>query len=155
MKLSGNLTLREVIKSNTATFHNIDNTPTEEHLLNLKFIANNIFQPLRDSLGTIFVSSAYRSEALNTKIKGSKTSQHCEGKALDLDNDFRNGCATNKEIFYYIKDNLEFDQLIWEFGSDEGPSWVHVSCEPNGMNRKQVLKAIKVKGITKYIPFDL
>lgn len=150
MKLSGNLTLREVIKSNTATFYNIDNSPTEEHLLNLKLIANNVFQPLRDALGTIFVSSGYRSKELNTKLKGSITSQHCDGKALDLDNDFRNGCATNKEIFYFIKDNLEFDQLIWEFGSDEKPDWVHVSYQSNGMNRKQVLRAVKVNGRTKY-----
>jgi hypothetical protein len=150
MKLSENLTLKEVIKSNTATYHGIDNTPNEEQLSNLKSIAKNVFQEVRNELGKIIVSSGLRSEALNTILKGSKTSQHCEGKALDLDNDGNEDLASNSEIFHFIKDNLNFDQLIWEFGNDNNPSWVHVSYQPNGMNRKQVLRAIKVKGFTKY-----
>lgn len=150
MKLSDNLSLKEVTKSNTATFYGIDNTPNEEQLSCLKSIAKNVFQEARNELGAIFVSSGFRSSELNTKLKGSKTSQHMEGKALDLDNDFREEAATNAEIFHYIKDNLVFDQLIWEFGDDKNPDWVHVSYQPNGMNRKQVLKAVKIKGRTRY-----
>ena len=153
MKLSENLSLYEVLKSNTATRYGIDNSPTEEHLLNLKSIAKNVFQPLRDQLGAITVSSGYRSEKLNKAIRGSKSSQHCKGQALDLDNDFKKGRATNTEIFYYIKDNLIFDQMIWEFGTEEKPNWVHVSYKPNGMNRGVILRAVKVKGRTRYLPF--
>lgn len=153
MKLSENLSLYEVLKSNTATRYGIDNSPTEEHLANLKSIAKNVFQPLRDKLGAITVSSGYRSEKLNKAIKGSKSSQHCKGQALDLDNDFKKGRATNAEIFYYIKDNLIFDQMIWEFGTEEKPNWVHVSFNPSGMNRGVILRAVKVKGRTRYLPF--
>jgi len=151
MKLSDNLSLKEVIKSNTATFHGIDNNPNEEQLSNLKSIAKNVFQPIRNELGKIIVSSGLRSEELNRVLKGSKTSQHCEGKALDLDNDGNEDLATNSEIFHFIKDNLVFDQLIWEFGNDNNPSWVHVSYQANGMNRKEILRAIKVNGRTKYV----
>jgi hypothetical protein len=151
MKLSENLSLKEVTKSNTATYHGIDNNPNEEQLSCLKSIAKNVFQPIRNELGKIIVSSGLRSEELNKILKGSKTSQHCEGKALDLDNDGDEELATNSEIFHYIKNHLDFDQLIWEFGSDKNPSWVHVSYQPNGMNRKEILRAIKVKGRTKYV----
>lgn len=150
MNLSANLTLEEVIKSNTATRKGIDNNPTDEHLENLKAIAKHVFQPMRDKLGAITVSSGYRSEALNKAIGGSKTSQHSKGEALDLDNDFKEGRATNKEIFDFIRENLGFDQLIWEFGTDENPDWVHVSYKANGTNRKQILKAIKKGKTTKY-----
>lgn len=150
MKLSKNLSLSEVSKSNTATRLGIDNTPSGEHLENIKFLAENIFQPIRDHFGKpIFVSSGYRSEKLNKAIGGASSSQHCKGEALDLDNDATND-PTNKEIFDYIKDNLEFDQLIWEFGTDKNPNWVHVSVKANGQNRKQILKAVKVSGRTKY-----
>ena len=145
MKLSKHLTLAEVIKSNTALRKGIDNNPTKEHLENLKLIANRVFEPLRAFLNKpIRVNSGYRSEALNKAIGGSKTSQHCKGEALDLD--------INKEGFYYIKDNLEFDQLIWEFGNDSEPSWIHVSYN-RFKNRKQVLKAVKINGKTKYVNY--
>jgi hypothetical protein len=150
MKLSENLSLKEVTKSNTATYHGIDNNPNEEQLSCLKSIAKNVFQPIRNELGKIIVSSGLRSEELNKILKGSKTSQHCEGKALDLDNDGDEELATNSEIFHFIKDNLEFDQLIWEFGTDKNPDWVHVSYQPGGMNRKDVRRAIKEDGRTKY-----
>jgi hypothetical protein len=153
MQLSENLSLKEVVKSNTATRRGIDNSPTPEHLENLKALAKNVFQPLRDALGIITVSSGYRSFDLNKAIGGSKTSQHCKGEALDLDNDFKKGRSTNKEIFDYIKDNLTFDQMIFEFGTETNPNWVHVSYKSNGMNRGQILRAIKVKGRTKYLPY--
>ena len=151
MKLSKNLSLNEVVKSNTATRRGIDNNPTQEHLESLEDIANNIFQPLREDLGVpIGISSGYRSKDLNEAIGGSKKSQHSKGEALDLDADMY-GRVTNKKIFDYIKENLLFDQLIWEFGNDNEPNWVHVSYTRKKTNRMQILKAKKIKGKTKYI----
>jgi hypothetical protein len=155
MQLSENLTLAEVIKSSTAKRLGIDNTPTEEHLNNLKLVAKNIFQPLREHFKKpINVSSGYRSKALNDATPGSSpTSQHCSGEALDLDQDGMTTGITNKMIFEYIKNNLNFDQLIWEFGTDSNPDWVHVSYESSGRQRKQILKAVRVNGKTTYKPF--
>jgi len=145
MKLSKNLSLNEVIKSNTAIKKGIDNSPTQEHLESLKLLAENIFQPIREHFGVpIGISSGYRSEALNRIIGGSSTSQHCKAEALDLDADIY-GKITNKQIFDFIKDNLDFDQLINEFDY----SWIHVSYKKEG-NRKQILKAYKLNGKTKY-----
>jgi hypothetical protein len=150
MKLSDNLSLKEVTKSNTAIKNGIDNNPTEEHLKALKTIANEVFQPIRDYFDVpISISSGYRSRALNIAIKGSATSQHCKGEALDLDADVF-GRVTNAEIYNYIKDNLDFDQLIWEFGTDDEPNWVHVSYTTKKANRKMLLKAYKVNGKSHY-----
>jgi len=150
MMLSKNLSLVEVMKSATAIKHGIANEPTPEHLQNLKDIAENVFQPIRDHFSMpIAVSSGYRSNALNELIGGSKRSQHCKGQAFDLDADVYGG-VTNREIFEYIKNRLDFDQLIWEFGTDNEPAWVHVSYKSKG-NRREVLKAIKVNGHTKYV----
>ena len=150
MKLSKNLSLSEVVKSNNAIRKGIDNSPNNDHLESLEDIAKDIFQPLRDDLGVIYVSSGYRSDALNKAIGGSRKSQHSKGEALDLDNDNKNGAASNTEIFNYIKDNLDFDQLIWEFGTDEKPDWVHVSYTTKRPNRNQILKAYRQSGKTKY-----
>lgn len=145
MMLSKNLSLAEAIRSATAIRHGIANEPTVQHSINLKRIAENIFQPIRNYLGKpLFVSSGYRSEQLNSVLKGSKTSQHMEGNALDLDNG-----DENYAIFNYIKDHLSFDQLIWEFGTDQNPDWVHVSYV-GADNRNQILKAYKINGKTKY-----
>lgn len=139
MKLSKNLSLSEVIKSNTAIRLGIDNTPTFEHQENLHLIAQKVFQPLRDHFDApILVSSGYRSEALNKAIGGSATSQHSKGEALDLDNDALVN-PSNSDIFYYIFDWLDFDQLIWEKGDANNPDWVHVSYKKSG-NRNQVLR---------------
>lgn len=149
MRLSENLTLQEVIKSNTAIKNGIDNNPTDEHLDNLVDIAEKVFQPLRDHFGVpIAVTSGYRSEELNRRIGGSLTSQHSKGQALDLDADVFGG-VTNSEIFDYILNNLDFDQLIWEFGTGTQPDWVHVSYKGEE-NRKQVLQAKRVNGKTQY-----
>ena len=150
MKLSKNLSLSEVVKSNNAIRKGIDNSPNNDHLESLEDVAKDIFQPLRDDLGVIYVSSGYRSDALNKAIGGSRKSQHSKGEALDLDNDNKNKAATNTEIFNYIKDNLDFDQLIWEFGTDEKPDWVHVSYTTKRPNRNQILKAYRQSGKTKY-----
>ena len=142
MNLSNNLTLKEVTRSNTARRLGISNSPTAEHLENLKQVAENVFQKVREHFGVpIYVSSGYRSNRLNKAVKGSSSSDHCKGKALDLDADVFGG-VTNKEIFYYIKDNLEFKQLIYEYGDENNPDWVHVSFDPNN-NKKTVLKTLK------------
>lgn len=155
MLLSENLSLAEVTKSSTAKRLGIDNNPTPEHLENLKLVAKHIFQPIREHFKKpINVSSGYRSKALNDATPGSSpTSQHCTGEALDLDQDEMNTGITNKMVFEYIKNNLNFDQLIWEFGNDQNPDWVHVSYESTGRQRKQILKAVRVNGKTTYKPF--
>jgi len=143
MQLSKNLKLDEVVKSTTAKRLGINNEPDEWVTENLRQVAINIFQPLREAFGCpIYVSSGYRSAELNTAIGGSRRSQHVEGRALDLDADVYGGC-TNSQIFNWIKENLEFDQLIWEFGDQDNPDWVHVSYVYDGINRKRCLKACR------------
>lgn len=148
MKLSENLTLKEAIKSNTATRLGIKNEPEPWEIDNLRAVAENIFQPIRDHFGIpIGVSSGYRCKQLNKAIGGSKYSQHMIGEALDIDADIYGG-VTNAEIFNFVKNNLEWDQMIWEFGDDEEPNWVHVSYKKAGTNRKQLRRAYKdEKGI--------
>jgi len=149
MKLTENLSLAEVIKSGTAKRLGIDNKPTPEHLANLLLVAEHVFQPIREHFGKpLYVSSGYRSEALNKAIKGSSRSQHCKGEALDLDAQVYGG-FTNKELFEYIKDNLVFDQMIWEFGTDDEPDWVHVSYK-KGKNRGEMLRVDRVDGMNQY-----
>lgn len=141
MQLSKNLSLKEATKSLTAVRKGIDNTPSEQVIQNLKSIAEHVFQPVRDHFGVpIAVSSGYRSKELNAAIGGSRTSQHMVGEALDIDADVY-GKVTNKQIFDFIKENLTFDQMIWEFGDDNEPDWVHVSYKQNGENRKRILQA--------------
>jgi len=152
MQLSKNLVLAEVMRSETAKRKGISNMPTPEHIENFKKLAENVFQPIRDHFGVpIYISSGYRSKALNKAIGGSLTSQHCQGEAIDIDMDGTS--ITNKQIFDFIKDNLVFDQMIWEFGTDKNPGWVHVSYESTGKQRKQILKAVKIKGKTSYLPY--
>jgi hypothetical protein len=151
MKISPNLNLAEITRSDTAKRHGIDNTPTAEHLENFKLLADKVFEPIREHFKTqIFISSGYRSKALNSFIKGSASSQHCTGQAIDIDMDGSNGEVTNRMVFDFIKNKLDFDQLIWEFGTDFNPDWVHVSYV-KGKNRKQKLKAIRSGGKTSYI----
>jgi zinc D-Ala-D-Ala carboxypeptidase len=148
MILSKNLSLAEVTKSATAIKHGIANEPSLEHLTNLKAVATNIFQPCRDYFGKpLAVTSGYRSPELNDLIGGSKKSQHSKGEALDLDAQVYGG-FTNAELFHYIKDNLDFDQLIWEFGNDQEPDWIHCSYTTN--NRGEVLRAYRHNGKTRY-----
>jgi hypothetical protein len=161
MKISPNLNLAEITRSDTAKRHGIDNTPTAEHLENFKLLADKVFEPIRAHFGVpIFISSGYRSAELNKAIGGASkivngiyvpTSQHCKGQAIDIDMDGSNGEVTNRMVFDYIKNKLDFDQLIWEFGTDFNPDWVHVSYVKSG-NRKQKLKAVRSGGKTTYIP---
>lgn len=154
MKLSEHLDLSEVTRSESAKRNGISNMPIEQHIANLKLLAENVFEPIRNNFRCpIHISSAYRSTELNRLVKGSLTSQHCTGEAIDIDMDGSNNGVTNKMVFDYIKDNLEFDQLIWEFGTSENPDWVHVSYESTGRQRKQVLRATRVHGKTQYSPY--
>ena len=151
MKISPNLNLAEITRSDTAKRHGIDNTPTAEHLENFKLLADKVFEPIREHFKTpIFISSGYRSKELNSFIKGSASSQHCKGQAIDIDMDGSNGEVTNRMVFDFIKNKLDYDQLIWEHGTDFNPDWVHVSYV-KGKNRKQKLKAIRSGGKTSYI----
>ena len=154
MKISEHLELAEVTRSETAKRKGISNTPSSEHLENFKKLAENIFEPIRNHFNVpIHISSGYRSKALNTSIGGSLTSQHCSGEAIDIDMDGSSNGVTNKMVFDFIKANLNFDQMIWEFGNSNNPDWVHVSYESTGKQRKQILKATKVGGATKYSPY--
>jgi len=152
MQLSKHLSLAEVTRSESAKRNGISNEPTAEHLNNFKLLAEKVFEPIREHFNApIHISSGYRSAALNKKIGGASSSQHCSGEAIDIDMD---GTAiANKQVFDFIKQHLEFDQLIWEFGTASNPDWVHVSFESTGKQRKQVLRAIKQGGKTTYTPY--
>jgi D-alanyl-D-alanine dipeptidase len=154
MQLSEHLSLAEVTRSETAKRNGVSNMPTEAHTANFKLLAEKVFEPIRNHFGKpIHISSGYRSAALNEKVGGASSSQHCTGEAIDIDMDGSSHGITNKMVFDYIKNNLEFDQLIWEFGTDANPDWVHVSYESTGKQRKQILKAIKKGGATSYLPY--
>jgi hypothetical protein len=154
MQLSKHLSLAEVTRSDSAKRNGISNEPTAAHLENFKLLAEKVFEPIREHFKVpIHISSGYRSAALNKKIGGSLTSQHCSGEAVDIDMDGSPSGVTNANVFNYIKDNLNFDQLIWEFGTSSNPDWVHVSYESTGKQRKQILKAVKVGGKTSYVPY--
>ena len=148
-KISKHISYKEATRSITAKRLGIDNTPDVEQIYNMQVLAENIFEPLRESIGKpICINSMFRSEKLNKAIGGSKTSQHCKGQAMDIDDKY--GYATNADMFNFIKDNLDFDQMIWEFGDDENPDWVHVSYISKEENRNKILKAYKNKGRTAY-----
>lgn len=141
-----------MIISSEAKRKGINNMPTEEHLANMKKLAMNIFQPLKEHFNSaIHISSGYRSAELNKAIGGASSSQHCLGEAMDIDMD--GSTISNAQIFNWIKDNLIFDQMIWEGGTDANPDWVHVSYKSTGKQRKQLLKAIKRNGKMSYITF--
>ena len=148
-KISKHISLKEGVKSHTATRLGIDNSPSELDLVRMKTIAEKVFEPLREWVGgPIAINSFYRSPKLNSAIGGSTSSQHCIGCALDLDDNY--GYKTNAEMFDYIKNNLDYDQMIWEFGTDENPNWVHVSYVSEDTNRRRLLKASKINGKTTY-----
>jgi hypothetical protein len=154
MKISEHLDLVEVTRSETAKRKGISNMPIEAHIENFKKLAENIFEPIRNHFNVpIHISSGYRSKELNTAIGGSLTSQHCSGEAIDIDMDGSANGVTNKMVFEYIKDNLDFDQMIWEFGNSDAPDWVHVSYETTGNQRKQILRATKKGGKTQYVAY--
>ena len=145
MQISKHLTFEECTHSDTADKLGIvNNNPNQSVVENMKLLAEKVFEPIREHFkAPINVSSMYRGLVLNNAIKGSITSQHCAGQAMDIDMGDK-GKPSNFEIFQYIKKNLKFDQLIYEFGTDKNPAWVHVSYSST-KNRGQVLKARKNK----------
>ena len=113
-------------------------------------VATEVFEPLREWVGgPVKVNSFFRGVDLNKSIGGSSDSQHCRGQAIDIDDTF--GGKTNAEMFYYIVNNLKFDQIIWEFGDDNNPDWVHVSYVSEKENRGRAMRSIKVNGRMQYI----
>ena len=149
-KLSKHVSYKEGVYSRTAERLGLKNDPSDAHLANMKLVAEKVFEPLREHVGgPIKINSFYRGPELNAAIGGSAKSQHCHGQAVDIDDTF--GHATNAEMFYWIQKNLDFDQMIWEFGTDENPNWVHISYVSPEENRKRCLKAYKDNGKTKYM----
>ena len=150
MKLTKNFSLEELTRSDTAERKGIDNSPTAEHIHNLAALCENVLQPLRDKVKhSIRVTSGYRSEKLNNAIGGSKTSEHSFGKAADIKLIID---GENKSELLYLsilEMGIPFRQIIWEFGDEETPSWVHISFNKDD-NKKQKLRAYKEKGKTKY-----
>jgi zinc D-Ala-D-Ala carboxypeptidase len=147
--ISRHVSHKEGVRSNTAARKGIENTPSEEQLTKMKLVSEKVFEPLRKWVGgPIKINSFFRCYKLNKAIGGSKTSQHMSGQAMDIDDTF--GHKTNAEMFNYIKDNLDFDQMIWEFGDDDNPDWVHISYVSPDENRGRRLKAYRVSGKTRY-----
>ena len=149
-KISKHITYHEGTYSRTGERKNLDNTPNPRQLKCMAEVAENLFEPLREWVGgPIKVNSFFRGEPVNTAIGGSKYSQHMKGQAIDIDDTF--GHKTNAEMYYYIKDNLDFDQMIWEVGTDKNPNWLHISWVSHRPNRKKLTIAKKLNGRTKYI----
>ena len=149
MRISDHITYAEAIHSNTAKRKSIDNTPSQAQVDAMKLIAEKIFEPLRKWVGgPIKVNSFFRSVTLNEAIGGVASSQHCKGQAIDIDDVY--GYKTNAEMYKWIKENLDFDQMIWEFGTDMQPNWIHISYVSKEENRNKCLKAYKEHNRTKY-----
>jgi len=147
--ISKHISLKEGMFSQTATRRDLDNTPNEEQLDNMKLIGEKVFEPLREWVGgPIKINSFFRGLPLNTAIGGAKSSQHMKGQAMDIDDTFGN--ATNAEMYKWVKENLDFDQMIWEFGDDKNPNWVHISYVSPEKNRNRCLLAYKKNGKSKY-----
>ncbi len=125
------------------------NNPNQFELANMKLLAEKVFEPLRKWVGgPIKVNSFFRSEILNESIGGAASSQHCKGQAIDIDDVY--GKKTNADMYHWIQTNLDYDQMIWEFGTDMQPNWIHVSYVSEEKNRNKCLKAYKEHGKTKY-----
>ena len=147
--ISEHITYNESIKSSTAIRKGIKNIPTEYELQNMGLVAEKVFEPLREWVkGPIKITSFFRSEELNKTIGGSSKSQHCEGRAIDVDDIYN--YKSNAEMFHFIKNNLNFDQLIWEYGNSHNPDWVHLSFISKTQNRQRVLQAFRVNNKTEY-----
>lgn len=136
MNISEHITFEEATVSSTALRLGINNNPDEHTIIYMKIVAEKCFEPLRRWYGRpLKINSFYRSQELNKAVGGAKTSQHCKGEAIDIS---AGGREENKKLFEWAKANLIFDQLIYEYGSDEGPDWVHISFSLAG-NRNQTL----------------
>jgi len=148
--ISKHISYHEGTYSQTGVRRDLDNTPDDKQLKRMEEVAENLFEPLREWVGgPIKINSFFRGEPVNTAIGGSRKSQHMKGQAIDIDDTF--GHKTNAEMYHYVKDNLDFDQLIWEFGTDKNPNWLHISWVSHRPNRKKLTVAKKVNGKTRYI----
>ena len=148
--ISKHISDKEATFSRTALRLDIQNQPDEDQLYYMQLIAEEVFEPLREWVGKpIKINSFYRCRQVNKAIGGSIKSQHCKGQAMDIDDVY--GHKTNAQMFKWIKKNLDFDQMIWEFGDDKNPNWVHVSYVSPEENRNRCLKAYKENGKTKYM----
>ena len=140
--ISEHVTYKEGVYSITALRLGLNNDPTKAHLTNMELLAEKVFEPLRKHVnGPVKLNSFYRGPELNKAIGGSSKSQHCEGRAMDIDDNY--GYMSNADMFEYIKNNLSFDQMIWEFGNSDNPDWVHVSYVNEDANRNRCLLAYK------------
>ena len=147
--ISKHISEKEGVYSITATRRGIDNIPNSDELNNMRLLAEEVFEPLRAYVGgPIKINSFFRCPELNTAIGGSSKSQHCKGQAMDIDDTF--GRMTNAEMYHWIKEHLDFDQMIWEFGDDENPDWVHISYVSENENRNRCLRALRKNGKTHY-----
>jgi len=145
-RISPHISYTEATKSRTAIHNGILNKPSDNQLANMMFASDKLFEPLRNWWGhPIGISSFFRSDKLNHLVGGSKTSQHLDGFAIDIDADIYNNGLTNKMIFDYFKNRMniiDFDQLIYEFGNDKSPDWVHISKKYKD-NRNDIFKSLR------------
>lgn len=141
-KISPHISYKEATISPTAVRLGIDNTPDKYQLARMRTVAEKCFEPIRAHYGKpINVTSFFRSLELNKAIGGSsKTSQHMQGEAIDF------VCEDMAELFRWIRENIEFDQLIWEYGDDREPDWIHISYTEQRPNRQEVLRVERVNG---------
>ena len=140
--ISEHISYKEGVYSITALRLGLNNDPTKAHLTNMELLAEKVFEPLRKHVnGPIKINSFYRGPELNKAIGGSANSQHCKGQAIDIDDVY--GYMSNANMYEYIKNNLSFDQMIWEFGNSDNPDWVHVSYVNEEANRNRCLLAYK------------
>ena len=149
MNLTKNFTLAEMTKSETALRHDLENTPNEQEISAMKLLAEKVLQPVRDHFGKgVKVNSGFRNQDVNQKVGGSRNSDHTRGQACDIEIPG----IPNAELAEWIKDNLEYNQLILEFYTPGIPDsgWVHVSYISEA-NRNQVLTATKQGGKTVYL----
>jgi len=149
-KISEHVSYKEGVRSTTALRLGLNNDPSEEHLENMKMVSEKVFEPLRAFVkGPIRINSFYRGPELNKAIGGSSKSQHCKGQAMDIDDTY--GHMSNATMFDWIRKTLSYDQMIWEFGTENNPDWVHVSYVSEEKNRNRCLKAYRENGKTKYM----
>ena len=147
--ISKHISYKEGVYSITATRRGINNDPNDEQLNNMELLAEKVFEPLREWVGgPKKINSFFRCPELNKAIGGSSKSQHCHGQAIDIDDTY--GKVANSEMYHYIKENLDFDQIIWEFGDDDNPNWVHVSYVSEEDNRRRCLRAYRSNNKTAY-----
>ena len=148
-KISKHVSYHEGTYSRTGVSRGFDNTPDDKQLKCMEEVAVNLFEPLREWVGgPIKINSFFRGEPVNTAIGGSKYSQHMKGQGIDIDDTF--GHRTNAEMYHYIKDNLDFDQMVWEFGTEDNPNWLHISWVSHRPNRKKLTVALTKNGKTVY-----